>query len=575
MKKRLVTVLCSLLAAFFLMPSFSVFAKAPEPPEVTCTAAVLYNLETEEALFEKNMDSRLNPAAFTKLMTALLAFEYRQEHGNVTVTVTEEMLSSAGGTSMKLKAGEIIAFDSLLSGLVVQNANDAALVLASVVGGNISSFVEMMNEKAKQMGMEHTYYANPTGTDSAVMHTTLKDTLLLAKAIYKVNDFMVLSEMESVTIPKTNLTEERKYTNKNALVPYSYVTDYYMEDVRGLVAGYTQGAGYCVGAIRQKGNCTNLVLISGGIDRSEKQNGTDISSYREAKALLEWGENSFSIQNVIFPGTIICEKGVRLGAGVDHMILVTGEELRALLPSDIDLKEEIQYEIHTEHDTFTAPIIEKKQYGTLDLVYEGRVLGTVSLVAQSGIGLSRWLVVWDAITGFFSQGPARVILILSIAAVVIYILVLIGMVWLQYIRTNREKAMIIAEINQQENLRMQKVRREERDASRARRRLVRGALREGFRVLSGEAEVMDPKKKKSPAHSKAVAKVPEKYRRSTPSGQPSLQKRPGSAPTPRTGHYQVSRPGSAKSTTRNQAPSSPERYRTGRKPNGPSQKQKK
>ncbi|MBR7164948.1 MAG: D-alanyl-D-alanine carboxypeptidase [Clostridia bacterium] len=346
MKKRLLVWICSLLAVVLLLPSFPVSAQSA-PPEVSSTAAILYNLETDQILLEKNTDVRLSPAAFTKLMTALLSYEYRAANGNVTVTVTEEMLSAAGGTSMRLKAGEVLTFDQLLSGLVVQNANDAALVLASVAGGSIATFVEQMNERAKELGMEHTYYANPTGVDAAVMYTSLQDTLILCKALYRVNAFMLLSETPKITIPATNLTEERVYTNKNALIPFSYVTDYYMKGARGMVAGYTQSAGYCVASVHQKGNATYLAIVSGGTDRSEAQNQTDISSYREAKALLEWGEEAFAIQEVLPKGKVLCEKKVRLGAGVDHMILVSGESFSALLPSDLKA-EEITYEIHSD-----------------------------------------------------------------------------------------------------------------------------------------------------------------------------------------------------------------------------------
>ncbi|MBR5295309.1 MAG: D-alanyl-D-alanine carboxypeptidase, partial [Clostridia bacterium] len=319
MKQNCTRFLCTLLAAVFILSFFPVSAASFEgAPEVTSTAAVVYNLETGDTLFSKNIDGRLDPASFTKLMTALLAFEYRQEKGNVNVLVTEEMLSSAGGTSMKLHAGETLPFDSLLSGLVVQNANDAALVLASTVGGNISSFVDQMNDRAKALGMENTYYSNPTGVDSATMYTTLSDVLVLCKALYRVNDFMLLSETAKVTIPATNMTGERVYTNKNALVPYSYVTDYYIEGARGMVAGYTSRAGYCVATVRETRGSKNLVIVSGGVDRSEKQNGTDISSYREVKALLEWAEEKFAVREVIPASKIICERRVRLASGVDH-----------------------------------------------------------------------------------------------------------------------------------------------------------------------------------------------------------------------------------------------------------------
>lgn len=518
MKKRLLVWICSLLAVVLLLPSFSVSAQSA-PPEVSSTAAVLYNLETDRILFEKNTDVRLSPAAFTKLMTALLSYEYRAANGNVTVTVTEEMLSAAGGTSMRLKAGEVITFDQLLSGLVVQNANDAALVLASVAGGSIASFVEQMNKRAKELGMEHTYYANPTGVDAAMMYTSLQDTLILCKALYRVNDFILLSETPKITIPATNLTEERIYTNKNALIPFSYVTDYYMEGARGIVAGYTQSAGYCVASVHQKTNATYLAIVSGGTDRSEAQNQTDISSYREVKALLEWGEEAFSIQEVLPKGKALCEKKVRLSAGVDHMILVSGESFSALLPSDLKA-EEITYEIHSDSDTVNAPIIEGDSYGTLDILYQGEVLGTVPLTAQSNIGLSRWLVTWDAIVGFFSQGPAKVVLILAITAAVLYVLILIGTVWVQYIRKNRAKRLAIEEINRQETERMRKVRLEEKKAASARMHRVKIVLREGYRVLSGESDAFEAptKRQKRPqAGPRAVAKVPEKYRKAHPS----------------------------------------------------------
>lgn len=532
MKRRLLSFVLCLVTAIGLLPGVTAAAKEVDSPEIASTAAVVWNLESESALFEKNLTARLNPAAFTKLMTSLLAFEYREKNGNVTVTVTEEMLSSAGGTTMNLKAGEILPFDSLLAGLVVQNANDAALVLASVTGGSISSFVDLMNNRAKSLGMEQTYYANPTGVDTATMYTTMEDTLLLCKALYRVNDFMVLSEQAKVVIGATNLTKERTYTNKNAVVPFSYITDYYLPGVRGMVAGYTGGAGYCVATTRHKNNQTFLVIVSGGEDKSEKQNGTDITSYRDAKTLLEWAEENFAIQTLVEKGKIIREEKVRLGAGVDHMILVTGEAWKGLLPKGIDAQTEITYRIQTDKEVFTAPITQGQPYGTMEIVYENKVIGTVPLVAQSNVALSRWLVVWDAITGFFSQGPAKVVLILAIVAATGYVLILIGTVWVQYLRKNRDRALAIAEITKQENRRMKKVREKEKRASDDRKRRLKVAIREGYRVLSGETEVVETRRKNAPPQRKAVAKVPEKYRKAPAqnSGRPQPGARPGNAP---------------------------------------------
>ena len=557
MKKGLVKFLCSLFAAVFVLALFPVSALEFEgAPTIDSGSALVCNLDTGDILFSKNADTRINPAAFTKMMTALLAFEYRQANGNVTVTVTEEMLSSAGGTTMNLKVGEVLPLDSLLSGLVVQNANDAALVLASVAGGNISAFVEQMNERAAALGMTNSYFSNPTGVDSAVMYTTLEDVCLLGKALYRMNDFMVLSETPKVSIPATNLTKERVYTNKNALVPYSYVTDYYTEDVRGMVAGFTASAGYCVATVRESKSGKNLVIISGGSDRSEAQNGTDISSYRDAKALLEWAESHYSVRKIIEEKEIICEKKVRLAADVDHIILVTGEELELLFPVDADIETAVEKKIRCEKDSFSAPLIEGEKCGELDIIYEGKVVGTVPLVAQTNVRLSRWLVMWDAVVGFFSQGTGLAVFILVIAVIVLYFLWLVLSVWRQYAKENREKRQLTQSVYKQEKERMKLVRAEERKSTQATMRKVRHALRTGYQVLQGDMDSPESEKprRKAPPPSRAVAKVPEKYqRRNQPTPPP---KSPSKKGNPR----QENRPPQNAARTG-------ERYRTGRPSN--------
>lgn len=531
-KTRLVKFLCSLFAAVMILSLFSAHAAPlyPVEPVIDSSSGIVFNLEKETVLFAKNQEHRIKPASFTKLMTALLAMEYRQSVGNQSVTVTEEMLSSAGGTSIKLKVGEIISLDDLLQGLVIVGANDAALVLASVSGGNIASFVEKMNERARALGMENTNYSNPTGVDSATMYTTLSDTLLLCRALYRINDFMVLARRDQTHIAPTNLTSsERIYTNRNALVPFSYVTDYYMEDVAGLSAGSTSGAGHCVAALRRKGGCTNFVLLSGGKDRSEKQNGTDISSYRDAKVLLEWAEENFSVRELLAKGEVICERPLRLASGVDHFILIAGESYSALLPKDADLSTRLTTEVVTLEEVFTAPIIEGDAYGTIELFFDGKSVGKIPLVARTNISRSGWLVMWDAVSGFFSQGPARVVLILIAVIAVLYVVTLIVTVWLQYARAGRARRAALEEIEAQEDKRLREVRLAERKANRARLRRAGTFLRAGYKVLSGEAELVetDSSKPKKKAPSRAVAKLPESYRRG-PSG-----KGQGSAKVPR------------------------------------------
>ena len=224
-------------------------------------------------------------------------------------------------------------------------------------------------------------------------------------------------------------------------------------------------------------------------------------------------EKSFAVREVVPKGQVVCERRVRLASGVDHMILVAGESLKKLLPVDADLSQEITFQVRTQREVFTAPVIKGSVYGEMDVIYQGEVIGKVPLHAQSNIGLSRYLVAWDAVVSFFSHGPAKVILILVICAAVFYVLYLFFMLWVQYLRRNRERNRAIAELMEMENRRMRKVRLEERKANQARMRKVRSALRAGFQVLQGDAELEKNagRRKKAPA-SRAVAKVPEKYR---------------------------------------------------------------
>lgn len=542
-KSRRFKGLCFLFAAAMLLPSFlSVRASAVADPDISAPQAICYQLESGKILFAAGENDRIAPASFTKLMTALLAFEYRAASGNPTVTVTEEMLSSAGGNTMNLKAGEVLPFDSLLAGLCVYAANDAALVLASVVGGNIAGFIDRMNERAKALGMTNTYYANPTGVDAPTMTTTLSDTLLLCCALYRVNDFVKLASEEKVTIPATNLTAERRYTNRNAVIPFSYVTDYYIPDARGMIAGYTANAGYCVATLREKNNATTLVLLSGGSDASENQNGSAINTYYDAKTLLEWAEKGFQRTDIITEGAVIREEKIALAAGVDHMILVAGEGLQVFLPKDADLTSADFRQVVTLSETsFQAPVVKGQQFGTVEFYYRDELLGSVPLEAQSNIGRSQWSAFWNGVTRFFSAGPARAILILVLLLAVAYVVILLLTVWVQYLRASRERRRAMRRLEEEEKRRMQTVRRRERMNRSHRIRRAGMFFREGFRVMTGDtdeapAAPSDARKGRpgrSAAH-RGVARVPEKYRKypqgTAPRGKTPPAKRPASAP---------------------------------------------
>ena len=505
---------------------FALPADAAEPA-VESGVALCYNLDYDTFLYEKGADLSVSPAAFVKLMTCLLAYEYRAGAGNVSVTVTGTMLSNAGGTTMRLKEGEVIAFDDLLKGLVINNANDAAYAIANTVSENTTRFVEKMNARAKELGMKNTYYSNPTGTDAAGQTTTLRDMLLLCKALYRENDFMVLSSTSKVSVPPTNMTDERSYTNKNGLIPYSYVVDYYLEDTRGMIAGYTANAGYCVAATRTHGGRTNFVLVSGGTDASSSQNGGKVSSYYDAKRLFDYAEKEFAPVELISKGACVCEKKVTLASDTDHVLLVSDGALPVLLPKDYD-RSKIRSEVSTDAESYAAPVAKGAVLGTARYFYGDNEIGNVNLVAQTGVSRSVLLAFWSGVTRFFSKGPAKAALIAVIGAIVLYFAWQIVAVLRQNAHHNRDLREAIRQIEEEENERMRAVRLKEKAARRERRLRHRGFLKESFRAFSGDIEFREPPTKKKPQNApprRGVAKVPEKYRNPSAPGRTSAPAR--------------------------------------------------
>ncbi len=496
-------------------------------PNVYCPQALCYDLAFDKTLLEKGADEPIAPAAFTKLMTALVAFEYRREAGDVSVEIREDMLSGSSRSGLRLKVGEVLPITSLLKGLVVANDNDAATSLAVVVSGSSAAFVDRMNARAAELGMTGTYYTNPTGVYDSLMHTTLRDTLSLCRALYRINDFMNFTSEERLSVPATNLSEERTFTNRNALIPFDAEKDYMIRGARGFIAGYTPLGGYVCATCRASGEANAIVLVSGGTDLSEAQDGSQISSYRDAAAILDWCRKEYAVTEVVVKETTVGEKKVRLSGGADHAVLVTESTLKALLPanlSDGDIRKELQL----GSNTLDAPVRKGQECGEMALYWGDEKLGTVKLVAQANVPLSRWLQIWDGVSHFFSAGPARVFLIIVIFSAVVYLAALIITVYVQYRRNTRERRQVIQEIMERENRRLREIRKQERKQTQHRLRAARNAFQEGYRVFSGKSDAL--------GSGKVVARVPERFRKPEAVQPPRQgQRRPSQSPPRRQG----------------------------------------
>ena len=215
-------ILAALWAAVSLVGCLTAVTEAVE---VSAAAAVLMDADSGRLLYEKNGEKRMLIASTTKLMTALVALEQGGLQQEITVTGGH----MAEGSSMYLRPGEKLTLETLLYGLLLSSGNDAALAVTDCMGG-LAPFVERMNEKAAELGMENTHFANPNGLDDEAHYSTAEDMAKLAAAAM---DDPVLRRVAST---RTARIGGRTLTNHNKLLSR-------VEGCVGLKTGYTKAAG--------------------------------------------------------------------------------------------------------------------------------------------------------------------------------------------------------------------------------------------------------------------------------------------------------------------------------------------
>ncbi len=242
--------------------------------------AILINGDTGEVIYEQNADTRLPMASTTKIMTALLLCE----HGDFDreITVTAEMLR-VEGSSMGLLAGDRVTLHDLLYGLMLASGNDAANVVAFVLGGTVNGFVKMMNEKAAELGLKNTNFVTPSGLDADEHYTTARDLAALARIAMQNEDFATAVATKTATLYYGNPPYKRTLTNHNKLLKN-------FDDAIGVKTGFTKKSGRClVSAAKRDGKFVIAVTLNNPND------------WADHKSMLEYGLGVIRTTKIVPP----------------------------------------------------------------------------------------------------------------------------------------------------------------------------------------------------------------------------------------------------------------------------------
>ncbi len=322
---------------------------------VSAKSAVVLCADTGEVIFSKNADTRMPMASTTKIMTALLLCEY----GNLEkeIVVTPEMVA-VEGSSMGLLAGDTVSLRSLLYGMMLPSGNDAANTTAITVGGSIEKFVDMMNERAEDLGLKDTHFETPSGLDGENHYTTAKELALLAREALKNENFKTAVSSRYETLYYGNPPYRRTLKNHNRLLDS-------FEGATGVKTGFTKKSGRClVSSAERDGRSVIAVTLNAPDD------------WNDHKLLLEYG-----LSNVkSFTPNIDFQTELRVINGVKERVKLT---YNAPLISVCD-DSKIEYKTDIS-ENIRAPFEEGTRVGSLCFICDGRVIDSVSVYTAEGV----------------------------------------------------------------------------------------------------------------------------------------------------------------------------------------------
>lgn len=339
-------------------------------------AVILIENQTGKTLYEKNSEQKMYPASTTKILTAILSIEKGNLNDKVTVSKTAIAQMKPGYTSAYLSEGEIISVEDLLKVLLINSANDASNVLAEYISGSIDSFVNLMNEKSKELGCTNTHFVTTNGLHDDNHYTTAKDLAIIARYCMQNETFRKIVSMKKCVIPATNKSEERIYKNTNDLI--NPTSGYYYPSCIGIKTGFTSEAKNClISACSKNGLQVIAVVLGASITENHKS-----ARYVDSKTLYDYTYSNYSIQNIAKASSVIETIEVKNATDETKSLDLKLEKDLNVLVNNKD-KENIKTEIVLKNN-ISAPIATNSVVGSITYIVDDDKY-TINLLASHDV----------------------------------------------------------------------------------------------------------------------------------------------------------------------------------------------
>lgn len=369
MFKRLmaISLFCTLILGALVLPAWAEpeqTAQSGPALETIAESAILMDYDSGQVMFSKNADKKLPMASVTKLMTMLLACE-AEAKGQVKVTdivTTSERAYSMGGSQIYLEPGEEMSFEEMMISIATGSANDASVAVAEHIGGSEEAFIQMMNNRAKELGMKNSHFSNTTGLPVENHYTSAEDMAIVLKEALKYPLFRKISAIYEYDLRGG----EFKLWNTNKLLKWYNGCD-------AGKTGWTNEAKYCLAASAER---DNLRLVAVVLACPEPK-----SHFRETMKLFNYGFARY--QSVVLAKggqkvqTVKVDKGT-----IPQVNVVTAGKVAVVVPKGGDKGITGEIDIPTN---ITAPIQKGQVVGTYRVIKEKQTLSEVPLVATADI----------------------------------------------------------------------------------------------------------------------------------------------------------------------------------------------
>ncbi|MBQ3553516.1 MAG: D-alanyl-D-alanine carboxypeptidase [Clostridia bacterium] len=331
---------------------------AAEALSVSAKYACVLDAQTGKILYEKNAYDRHSMASTTKIMTALVALERGNTEDIVTVS---KNAAGTEGSSIYLKAGEKITLGDLLYGVMLASGNDAAIAVAEHIGGSVSGFADLMNQKAKEIGAKNTQFKNPNGLDEEGHYTTAYDLALITKEALANPKFTEIASTWNKKISNGEESYLRVLTNHNKLLKQ-------YEGCIGVKTGYTKKTGRCLVSAAERDNLRLIAVTLSAPD-----------DWRDHTNMLNDAFSKYSAKPMILKDMEI--KTVPVISGDKERIRLLAED--DFYTSGVDDKD-WSLDISVPENV-PAPIKQGTALGTLKILYQGKLMKEIRLCAEEDV----------------------------------------------------------------------------------------------------------------------------------------------------------------------------------------------